>query len=329
MRLFYRFLLIVPWLILVFVGCVPPNNTPVETATLPPPTPSHNLEFGDGSDLLDRVLERGVLRVGVRVWPDSALAAPVFRGASNAATGGALTGFEVDIAQKLAQQLGLELELVEANPAFLLTGAWQNQWDIALGAITPFDQPLLSAQQPIFYSKSYGYLPMGMLVAQDNTDISGLVDLANKRLAVINHSAYQAILAPRNLPLTVQGQPLSIPLPPETEQVAVSSLSLAIERLGQVDEIVEANQENQHLDALFGPTPMLEQAISSGWAVKFAPHAVTVGYQPVSVAVVSQDGLKVDRLLQEINRVLAQMDQDSDLLAIYLTWYDQDFSRVP
>ncbi|MDM8529059.1 transporter substrate-binding domain-containing protein [Anaerolineales bacterium HSG24] len=318
---FYRLLLIVSWLVLTVVGCVPSNNT--ETVE---PSPTPLLEIGNDSDLLDRLLEQGTLRVGVRVWPDSALAAPVFRGASNAATGGALTGFEVDIAYQLAQQLGLELELIEANPALLLTGQWQNQWDIALGSITPFDQPLPSAQQPIFYSRCYGFLPMGVLVAQDNTDIMGLTDLANKRLAVLDHSAYQTILARSDSPVTVQGQPLSIPLSPETEQVAVGSLSQAIERLGQADEMTS---EDERFDALFGPTPMLEQAISNGWAVKFAPEAVTVGYQPVSVAVVTQDGLKVDKLVQEIDRILTQMDQDGDLLAIYLTWYDQDISRVP
>ena len=92
----------------------PTQEPPTPTPVLIPP-----IQPGDGSDLIDRLLENGVIRVGIRVWPGAEFSPPAFRGFSNAVTGGALNGFEVDLARQLAENLGLELELVEAYPPVL------------------------------------------------------------------------------------------------------------------------------------------------------------------------------------------------------------------
>src|SRR5688572_5147081 len=87
---------------------------PMPPPTSPPPTPIliPPIQPADGSDLMDRLLETGVIRVGIRVWPEAIFSPPAFRGFSNAETGGALNGFEVDLARLVAEGLGLELELV-------------------------------------------------------------------------------------------------------------------------------------------------------------------------------------------------------------------------
>lgn len=294
-----------------------PTNQPA-VLLFPPIQP------GDGSDLMDRLLEKGVLRVGIRVWPEAVFAPPAFRGISNAATGGTLNGFEVDVARRLAEGLGLELELVEAYPPVIVSDDWRGEWDIALASLVPFDQPLEQTATSIAYSNPYGYFPMGVLVPADNNNIQSVSDLSGRRVGMLEHSAYQRLLSPQDPPLTFRGQPLLLEIPADVQPVALSNLLKAIRQLGQPAEDKEAEVE-----AIFGPVPILEEAVKSDIPVKLAPQAQNLGYQPVAVATVPQDGLKVDRLLVEINTVLAYLQQKGYLAEIYFRWYRQDYSQWP
>jgi ABC-type amino acid transport substrate-binding protein len=94
--------------------------------------------------------------------------------------------------------------------------------------------------------------------------------------------------------------------------------------MGQPD----AEQEVQ-IDAIFGPAPILQEAVKSDLPVKLASQAQNVGLQPLAIAVVSQDGLKTDRLISEINRILTRLQRQGTLAEIYLRWYEQDFSQPP
>jgi ABC-type amino acid transport substrate-binding protein len=312
--------LCLPWLI----QCAPaPTAAPTPTAVMiTPTTVMPQFKAGDGSDVLDQVLSEGVLRVGVRVWPEAAFAPPVFRGASNSATGGAMTGFEVDIAKLLAHDLGVQLELVEANPPALLAGDWQNQWDIGLGLLTPFDAtPALTMTRPISYSQPYGYMPLALLVAANETKIHGLADLAEAQVGVVAFSGYQQAMTVDRL--TIQGQPFALKLPLTAQLVPTIDL---LDAMTQLSQSVEITQTGSSLQALFGPAPMWQQAINTGWAVKLTP---VVAYQPIAVAAVAPEGKHDERLLQALNQILARLDEQHQLTEIYVHWYDEDFSRLP
>jgi ABC-type amino acid transport substrate-binding protein len=298
----------------------PPTATPLPTPTpmlFTPPQP------GDGTDLIDRLLEKGVIRVGIRVWPEAEFAPPAFRGASNAAIGGALTGFEVDIARHIADGLGLELELVEAYPPVITSGEWQGEWDIAMASLVPFDQPLPGVlTQQVAYSAPYGYIPMGVLAANTVGNIESFEQLSGRRVGVFEHSAYQRLLTPEEGALTVQGQPV-ISSTPNVRLIVLSNLQKSIRELDQPTQGEDAPQ----VDVIFGPAPVLREAMHSGLPVKMALEGDAIGVQPLAVAAVPQDGLKVDRLLTEINTIFNRLDRQGTLSEIYLEWYNQDYSQ--
>jgi len=306
-----------------------PENRPAPLPTAPPPTPTPQLippiQPGDGSDVMDRLLETGVLRVGLRVWPEANFSPPAFRGFSNAPTGGALNGFEVDIAHRLAEHLGLELELIEAPPLLIAGGDWRNAWDIALASLVPFDQPLAgSPAQTIIYSQPYGYLPLGVLVPAQVENIQSLAQLAGQRVGVLEHTAEQRLLSEAEPPLTVQGQPI-LPAPvPQMQLIVLSNLPKEIRELGQPE-----NEDGAQLDAIIGPAPILQEAIKREFPVKLAPDAAQVALLPLAVAAKPQDGLAAERLVAEINQILDRLQRDGTLAEIYLRWYSQDFSRPP
>jgi ABC-type amino acid transport substrate-binding protein len=301
-----------------------PTPTPEPTyqpAPPPPPRGGRPLPAGDGTDLIDHLLETGIIRVGIRVWPDATYSPPAFRGFSNAQTGGALNGFEVDLAHQLAEGLGLELELVEAYPPVIDSGDWRGQWDIALASLAPFDQPPASARTTLFYTRPYGYIPLGLLVPATASNIAGLPDLADSKVGVLEHSPYQRLLT-EGPTLTVNQQPLLKELPAAVQPVPVSNLSKAIHQLAQLE-----GEEAPPFAAIFGPVPIFQEAIKSELPVSLTADSERLAVQPLAVATVPQGGLKVDRMIQAMNQVLDRLDRQGALAEIYLKWYGQDFSQ--
>lgn len=315
-------LLLLLWLLIGAQCQTPEAPLPIS----PPPTPAVRyfppIPPGDGSDLLDRLLERGVVRVGIRVWPTAEFVPPAFRGAGSAEMGGPLSGYEVDLAFLLAEGLGLELELVEAYPPVIASGDWRGEWDIALASLTPFDQPPASAVNPTTYSQPYGFMPLGILVPQANETLATVEALAGQRVGVLEHSAYQRLLT-TGQPLTVQGQPLLPSLPPDLRPVPLSNLQKTIRELGD-----PTGDEGDAVDAIFGPTPVLREAVRAGLPVKLAPQARVIGFQPLAVAITPQEGLAVDRLVGHINDILDRARRQGFLTEIYQKWYSQDFSEL-
>ncbi|MBN1220094.1 MAG: transporter substrate-binding domain-containing protein [Anaerolineae bacterium] len=305
-------------LALLLAGQCQPTLPPTIEVATPTPVLVPPIQPGDGSDLIDRLLEEGVIRVGIWVWPGAEFSPPAFRGFSNAATGGALNGFEVDLAHHIATGLGLELELVEAYPPVLASGKWQGEWDIAIASLTPFDQ----SPEILTFSQPYSYVPLGVLIPANENEIQTFADLANKKVGVLEHSACQQLLSPAGQTLTVAGQSLLPQAPPAIQSIPLSNLLTAIHHLGEP----EGEGETQ-VQALFGPTPIFQEAIKSGLPVKLAPQANNIGLQPLAIAIVPQDELATNRLVSEINKILTRLRHQGTLAEIYLRWYGQDLSH--
>jgi ABC-type amino acid transport substrate-binding protein len=268
---------------------------------------------------MDRLLDTGIIRVGIRVWPEAIFAPPAFRGFSNARTGGALNGFEVDIAHQVADGLGLELEMVEAYPPVIASGDWRGQWDIAIASLVPFDQPPDSSERTLLFSKPYAYMPMGILSPATAGNITAVGDLSGRRIGVLEHSAYQRLLAPGGSALTTLQQPLLPQIPSDVNPVVLANLQKAIRQFGQ-----PASEAGDQVDAIFGPGPIFQEAVKSDLPVKW----IKMGVQPLAIAVVPPDNLKVERLILEINKILERLQHQGTLPEIYLRWYGQDFSQA-
>jgi polar amino acid transport system substrate-binding protein len=325
--------LVILVVLLTAVRCpqsAPPTPDPLRS---PPPEPTIVLippiARGDGTDLIDQLLATGIIRVGIRVWPEAAFAPPAFRGFSNATTGGALNGFEVDLAHLLAEGLGLELELVEAYPPVIASGDWRGEWDIGIASLVPFDQPTepssSRAVPGLIFSEPYAYMPMGILVPASENGLGSVGDLSGRKVGVLADSPYEVLVAPRDEPLTVQGRPvLAAALPGDIEIVPESNLLKTIRLLGQ-----PAGAETTDVAAVIGPAPILQEAVNADLPVKLGLQAQNLGYQPLAVAAVPRDGLKVDRLIVEINNVLDRLQRRGILAEVYQRWYRQDLSRLP
>jgi ABC-type amino acid transport substrate-binding protein len=163
---------------------------------------------------------------------------------------------------------------------------------------------------------------MGVLIPADEDEIQAVSDLFDKRVGVLEHSAYQRLLSPESQQLTFAGQPLLSQELTNVEPVPISNLLIAIHQLGQADD-----EQRSQVEAIFGPAPILREAVKSGLPVKLLRQTQAVGNQPLAIAVVSQDDLNTDRLVSEINKILARLERQGTLSEIYLRWYGQDLSQ--
>ncbi|GAB4451154.1 MAG: hypothetical protein Kow0031_33760 [Anaerolineae bacterium] len=314
-------MLAVPALIalLLITACQP--ATPPPTAT-PPPSPTPMLippiPRGDGSDLLDRLLDKGIIRVGIRVWPEASFSPPAFRGFSNAAIGGALNGFEVDVAKAIALNLGLELELVEAYPPVIAGGEWRGEWDIAIASLAPFDDPPPNTRPDMRYSRPYALMPAGLLVPQ-TSPVSGAAQLGGLAVGAFEHSVYQRMLTPGERLPTVGGQSLRGELARDARLLVLSNIQKSIR---------ETEEGKFRADAWLGPAPVFEQAIreNNNLPLRLIRNDEALPPHPLVVAAVPQDGLAVDRLIDEIDTLLARLQRQGVLAELSLKWYGEDIS---
>ena len=103
-----------------------------------------------GDDLLARILEEGVIRVATD---------PAYPPQSELLPDGTFEGFDIDTANLIAEELGVEVEFVTPNFEEVVPGNWADRWDISVGSVTVTEPTLmshLSAQLPGTTSSKFG-----------------------------------------------------------------------------------------------------------------------------------------------------------------------------
>lgn len=198
---------------------------------------------GDGTSQLDKVTERGTLRVAVLAdfppW-----------GVQNAS--GDFEGYEIDVAKALAAAMGVELELVSADGTSRLPLLETDRADVNLSAWTATDERALAVGYTIPYAAAGA-----SVLYKDADPISDYADLAGKRVAVARGSTNDTIMTEEF---------------PDTEVIRFETIADAIAALkaGKVDATVEGeatvaaeaekNAELEKIDA----APLNPSLISMG-----------------------------------------------------------------
>ena len=207
------------------------------------------------------------------------------------------------MARLIAAHLGLELELVEAYPPVIAGGQWRGEWDIALASLVPFDAPLPNTVPQIQYSQPYAHMPTGLLLPIES-NIQSPAQLSRRRVGALEHSVYQRMLTPAEPLPPVYGQSLDKTLPKDTQLVVLSNIQKSIR---------EIEEGSVTIDAFLGPAPMFEQAIANNkLPLRVIRDSKTLPPHPLVIAAVPQDGLTVDRLITEINTIIAALAAPGD-----------------
>jgi polar amino acid transport system substrate-binding protein len=198
---------------------------------------------------------------------------------------GKLVGFDVDVAKKMGQLLGLQVDF--KNPAWetIPTGLQQGKYDVSIGSmtITPERQKVLAFTDPYYYTSGQVFVKKG------GTQITGVGDLAGKKVGVGASTTYYDYLKKN---------------------------SKAIVKTYTTDADAFPDLANGNLDFVMTAGPTGQQAILSGQPFEFSGKPLY--YEDLAFA------LKLGEAdwLALLNYTVQTMHSDGSLTAMSKQWYN-------
>lgn len=97
-----------------------------------------------------------------------------------------LVGFDVEVAEKIAEKLGVKAVFIEGEWDGLLAGLEAGRYDIMVNGVEYTDERAMKYD----FSEPYGYIRTAIIVNGDNTEINSFEDLNGKSTANTISSTY-------------------------------------------------------------------------------------------------------------------------------------------
>lgn len=133
-----------------------------------------------GSDLLSAVLAKGELTVALEgTWSPWG-----YHDES-----GTLVGYDVEVAQAIADKLGVNVNFVEGEFTGLLAGLEAGRYDVMVNGVEIDD----ARREKYDFSVPYAYSRIAVIVRADDDSIQSMEDLDGKRTANTLNSTYAAV----------------------------------------------------------------------------------------------------------------------------------------
>ena len=168
---------------LVFAGCgsnsagQPSGSTAGESTGQSLGSEAVNGAGGEEKDQLARIQEAGEITVAMEgTW------APWTYHDEN----DELVGFDVEVAQKIAEKLGVEAVFIEGEWDGLLAGLEAGRYDIMVNGVEYTEE----RAEKYDFTEPYGYIRTAIIVQGGNTDITSFEDLDGKTTANTISSTY-------------------------------------------------------------------------------------------------------------------------------------------
>ena len=251
---------------------------------------------GRSTDAWDRVLESGVLRVGM----DAS-----FSPFETIAADGGLVGFDVDLARELGRRLEVEVQFVANLPYDGLYDALAvDRVDIVISAL------VVNPAQMADFAYSIPYFDAGevLVVHEGETGIAGMADLGGRTLAV--EFGTQGDLEARKWARRLAGMTV---VHYQTAAEALAAVEAGEADAALVDH-VSALAAGARAPARKNPLPDVLQEPGIGKALIIAGTPVVE--QPYAVAARRESR----HLLQAIDDALAQMEAAGTMEALRAAW---------
>ncbi|WP_174613957.1 transporter substrate-binding domain-containing protein [Virgibacillus ihumii] len=203
--------------------------------------------------------------------------------------GGKMVGYDIAVAEAIAEKLGLEPVQKKAKFSGIVTGVKQGRYDIAVASHTITEKRLkeVNFSEPYYYSGPVIY-------TRPDSDIETAEDLKGKEVSVSRGSTYveMAQQYTDNIPQV------------DSDVVALQSLSK-----GHHDAVIT--------DAVTGST-----AIENGLKIE---KRAQLGVSEQAVAVPKGH----DKLMEDINQALKELKESGKLKELSMEWIGADITQEP
>lgn len=265
---------------LALTGCAGDTKTDEDTGSA-----SQSSDGSSASDLLTQIQERGEIIVAMEgTW------APwTYHDEEDE-----LVGYDVEVAQLIAEKLGVKVRFIEGEWDGLLAGLDDGRYDIMVNGVGITDE----RQEKYDFSTPYAYNRTAVIVRGDCEDITSMEDLQGKQTANTISSTY-----------ATQAESFG------AEVTGVDDLNQTIELLlsGRIDATLNAevtffDYQNAHPEA----------------DIKIATYSDEVE----QVAIPVRKGEESASLLAAINDALAELSESGKLSELSQKYFGTDISQA-
>ncbi len=267
-------------------------------------------------DKLAEIMARGTLVIATdadyapqsRLLPDS-MPEPNSKCSPTQYTAGQMAGFDVDVAVKVAEQLGVEPCFVTPPWSQLVAGNWGDNWDVHVGSVAI----TIGRMQALYFTQPYYATPSVILVHRDNLTFKQPEDLSGKRIGVCVGCTFESYLKGT---LKIPGESIDYRIHNaeivgyENEEPAIADLSLG---------------DGTKLDAVMTILPLAKQAIKSGKPVKILGEPLLFAYASITL---DRAGKRDPaRLLENISAIIHELHADGILRQLSIKYQGQDLTQ--
>jgi polar amino acid transport system substrate-binding protein len=258
-------------------------------------------ESDEPTGLLASVLDAGVLRVSTD---------PAYPPQSSVTKSGDYEGFDIDVANEIAERMGVEVEWETPAWELITAGNWAGRWDVSVGSMTVTPE----RAEVLEFTPAYYYTPASVAVHEDNTSITDTEsDLDGTTIGVCGGCTYEAYVEQT---LEIPGYDIDFVIDDasvkayNTDTSAIADLELG---------------DGTRLDAVISALPTLEGAIDKGKPIKVVGDPIY--YEPLAVALDKNAPEDPVPLAEEIGRIIEEMHEDGTLSELSMKWYGTDLTK--
>jgi len=216
---------------------------------------------------------------------------------------GTYEGFDIDVANRIGEELGVELEFVTPDFAEVVAGSWAERFDISVGSVTITEE----RDAVLDFTVPYYYTPAQM-TATTESGITSLDGLAGEVICTGEQTTYQFWLEGT---LTLLGDAPEPTDPPEGATVTTFSTDT------ECADAIESGRTD--FTGWLTSITTAQAAIAEGAA--FVEVGDPVFFEPLAVAT-DKAAPEHAALMAEVDRIIEEMHSNGSLTSLSEEWFD-------
>ncbi|HHY74742.1 MAG TPA: transporter substrate-binding domain-containing protein [Bacillus bacterium] len=247
-------------------------------------TPTTKEDTQDETTLLDEIKDRGILKVGLM---------GTYRPYNFLNEKKEMDGFDADIAKEVAKRLGVEVEFVAQEFSGMIAGLQAEKFDVVISQMTITDE----RKEQMDFSDPYITNQVKVIVHESNDTIKSVEDFKGKNIGVglgTNDETY-----------------LRTKLMPEVGKFNIMTYNDVITTLKDLD----AGRVDATINNIYAIKPVVEQ---NGFKIKAVGEAIKSDRAGIATRKGNEE------LVNELNRILAEMKEDGTYNEIFVKWFEEE-----
>lgn len=204
-----------------------------------------------------------------------------------------LVGFDIEVAEKIAEKLGVEAEFVEGEWDGILAGLEAGRYDIMANGVEITEERELKFD----FSEPYGYIKTAIIVRSDDDSIKSFEDLKGKTTANTISSTYAALAE------------------------SYGATALGVDDLNQTIELLLAGRIDATLNAEVTFYDYINEHPESNLKIAALTEEASL------VAIPMPKGESSDTLKEAINKAIEELRADGTLSEISIKYFGTDIAK--